>query len=97
MSLPERKQPKLDPYYQREPHPLPLTRAWMADYKRWAAEGCPTPEEEAARAAGAAPVGPPDLQELLARFGGYDKITPEAWAAYDKAMAVWQRRRRERL
>jgi hypothetical protein len=25
---------------------------------------------------------PPDLQELVARFGGYNKITPEAWAEY---------------
>jgi hypothetical protein len=38
---------------------------------------------------------PPDLQELVARFGGYDKITPEAWAEYDRAMAEWQLKRRE--
>jgi hypothetical protein len=28
---------------------------------------------------------PPDLQALVAEYGGYDKITPEAWAAYDAA------------
>lgn len=37
---------------------------------------------------------PPDLQELVARHGGYDKITPEAWAEYDRTMAEWQQRRR---
>jgi hypothetical protein len=31
----------------------------------------------------------PDLQELVARFGGYDKITEEAWAQHDAAMAAW--------
>jgi hypothetical protein len=38
----------------------------------------------------------PDLQELVARHAGYDKITPEAWAEYDRAMAEWQERRRGR-
>jgi hypothetical protein len=38
----------------------------------------------------------PDLQGLVARHGGYDKITPEAWAEYDRAMADWQERRRRR-
>jgi len=52
-----------------ESHPLPLTRKWDEDYKRWIAEGCPTPEEEAARKAGAAPTGPPDLQALIERAG----------------------------
>jgi hypothetical protein len=37
---------------------------------------------------------PPDLQELVARFGGYDT---EAWAEYDRAMAEWQIKRREAL
>jgi hypothetical protein len=36
----------------------------------------------------------PDLQQLVERFGGYDKITAEAWAAYDAAMAEWQLMRR---
>jgi hypothetical protein len=39
---------------------------------------------------------PPDLQELVAAAGGYDKITPGMWAAFDRAMADWQLRRRER-
>ena len=38
----------------------------------------------------------PDLQELVARHGGYVKIPPEAWAEYDRAMADWQQRRRSR-
>jgi hypothetical protein len=38
----------------------------------------------------------PDLQELVARFGGYSNITPEAWAAYDRALAEWEERRRIR-
>jgi hypothetical protein len=58
---------------------LPLTRKWIDDYKRWSREGCPTPEQEAARAT--APGEPetftqwpernpaPDLQELVERAG----------------------------
>jgi hypothetical protein len=76
MSSSEQKRPKVDPYYQGEPHPLPETRKWMADYRRWVAEGCPSREEEAARrAAGVEPGAPfqewlgknqpPDLQELV--------------------------------
>src|SRR5262249_60880807 len=38
----------------------------------------------------------PDLQALVERHGGYDKITPEAWAEYDRALAEWQERRRHR-
>jgi hypothetical protein len=37
---------------------------------------------------------PPHLQDLVARFGGYDKITPGAWVEYDRAMAEWHVRRR---
>jgi hypothetical protein len=33
---------------------------------------------------------PPDLQELVARYGGYNRITPEAWAKYDRAVAEWK-------
>jgi hypothetical protein len=41
------------------------------------------------------PVGkPPDLQELVARFGGYDKITAEGWEQHHRAYADWQERRR---
>jgi hypothetical protein len=35
---------------------------------------------------------PPDLQELVRRFGTYDQITPEAWAAFDAEMANWKAR-----
>jgi hypothetical protein len=41
---------------------------------------------------------PPDLQiELVAMAGGYDKITPAQWAAFDRAMADYQRTRREAM
>ena len=33
---------------------------------------------------------PPDLQKLVAAYGGYDKITPEAWARHDADMARWR-------
>jgi hypothetical protein len=62
------EQPKVDPYFEGEPHPLPLTRAWVKDYKRWLLDGCPTPEEEARRRAVASDQ-PPDLQELVDRAG----------------------------
>jgi len=68
MSSDERKRPKVDPYFEGEPHPLPLTRAWVKDYKRWLLDGCPTPEEEARRRA-APSDAPPDLQELVERAG----------------------------
>jgi hypothetical protein len=38
----------------------------------------------------------PDLQKLVGCHGGYDKITPEAWAEYDRAVADWHERRRTR-
>jgi hypothetical protein len=36
----------------------------------------------------------PDLQKLVERHGGYDKITPEAWRRFDADMTGWQRARR---
>jgi hypothetical protein len=36
----------------------------------------------------------PDLKELIARHGGYDKIALEAWAEWDRSNAEWQERRR---
>jgi hypothetical protein len=33
---------------------------------------------------------PPCLQELVARFGTYDRISVEAWAEHDAAIAKWQ-------
>jgi hypothetical protein len=38
----------------------------------------------------------PDLQQLVAKHGGYNRITPEAWAEHDRAMAQWQERRKLR-
>ena len=39
----------------------------------------------------------PDLQALVERHGGYDKITREAWfVEHDRAVAEWQERRRRR-
>jgi hypothetical protein len=40
---------------------------------------------------------PPDLQELVAKHGGYDKITAKGWAEFDRAMAEWQQWRREEI
>jgi hypothetical protein len=37
---------------------------------------------------------PPDLQELVTRFGGYDKVTAEAWAEHDRLMAEYHIMRR---
>ena len=34
----------------------------------------------------------PDLQALVAAHGGYHKITPEAWAAYDRELRQWRAR-----
>ena len=36
----------------------------------------------------------PSLQELVERFGGYGRITPQAWAEFDAAMAQWHIDRR---
>ena len=38
--------------------------------------------------------GVPDLQKLVAIFGPYDKITPEAWVQWDQANADYQEQRR---
>jgi hypothetical protein len=40
---------------------------------------------------------PPDLQELVAAVGGYDKITPEMRAAFDAAIDAYQQMRRNEL
>jgi hypothetical protein len=36
---------------------------------------------------------PPDLQDLIGRFGGYANIPPEAWVEHDRAMAAWKQAR----
>jgi hypothetical protein len=67
--------------------------------RRWSADACISNAESArARAAlGIEHVGAPDLQALVAEHGGYHRIPPEAWAAYDAAMAAWQAQRREKF
>jgi hypothetical protein len=40
-------------------------------------------------------ISPPDLQELVEAAGGYDKITRDMWAVFDRAMTDYQRERRE--
>jgi hypothetical protein len=37
---------------------------------------------------------PPSLQQLVLDHGTYDKITPEAWAKFDAAMAEWKAKMR---
>lgn len=32
----------------------------------------------------------PDLQSLVHAYGGYDKITPEAWEDWDRRVAAWR-------
>jgi len=83
---------------------LPLTRQFVAEYQRYGTDPKPEhtepePDEGPADdfAAWLAANPCPDLQKLIERAGGYDKITAEQWAEYDCAMADWQRRRRERL
>ena len=64
----------------RMPTPCDLaqTRAWVEDYKRWVA-GLPAVGDQAQ---------PPDLQALVAHAGGYERITAEQWAEYDRAMGL---------
>jgi hypothetical protein len=40
---------------------------------------------------------PPNLQDLVEEYFGYDFIDAEAWAEWDRLTAEWQARRRERL
>jgi hypothetical protein len=35
-------------------------------------------------------IEPPSLQRLVIDHGGYDRITPEAWAKFDAEMAAWK-------
>jgi hypothetical protein len=68
-------------------HPLPLTRQWVADYRRWGNQ--PKPEVEAA------PPGCPF--ELWLKFNSVpDLLGPQSWENYDRQIEDWQRRRRER-
>ncbi len=40
------------------------------------------------------PPKPLDLQALVAKHGGYDRIPPEAWAEWDRQNALFQAQRR---
>ena len=71
---------------QREPHPLPLIRAWVrtitgADtnisFEQWLQEN-----------------PPPDLQALIKRWGGYGSIPNEAWKEFDRRRARWEQERK---
>jgi hypothetical protein len=68
--------------------------------RQWSADACRS-EADANHARdallGAPDDVPPDLQALVAEHGGYDRISPEAWAHYDEAMKLWQAQRRERF
>jgi hypothetical protein len=33
---------------------------------------------------------PPDLQTLIKDHGGYDRIPPEAWEAFERDMEEWR-------
>jgi hypothetical protein len=37
----------------------------------------------------------PNLDALVAKHGGYDKIPPEAWKQYDREVEAWHLRRRD--
>lgn len=38
----------------------------------------------------------PDLHELIRAYGGYDKITPQAWTQFDEQATRWKARHRPR-
>ena len=40
---------------------------------------------------------PPNLQELVARYGRWDLIPEDAWAEWDRANAEYQEQRRKVL
>jgi hypothetical protein len=40
---------------------------------------------------------PPDLQELVAKHGGYHRITPEAWREFDQQRETWEAKRKARF
>jgi len=68
-----------------EPHPLPLTRQWVADYKKY----------------GSGPARAKGIRGLLfeewLKDNPYpDLLGPQDWANYDRQVTDWQRRRRER-
>jgi hypothetical protein len=40
---------------------------------------------------------PPSISDLIARFGRYASVPPEAWAKWDAEMEDWHQRRRDRF
>jgi hypothetical protein len=51
-------------------HPLPLTRRWIEDYRRWRSENAPKPP--------AKPLGsPPDLQKFIREHGDWRRLPPD--------------------
>ena len=40
---------------------------------------------------------PPDLHALVARWGSYKRIPPEALAEFNRQRDEWEKRQRERL
>jgi hypothetical protein len=77
------------PLGRSDPHPLPRTRQWVEDYRRHEADTKPVESEPTIPLNEA---GCPDLQALVRQYSGYDKITPELWAAWDRATAEARRR-----
>jgi hypothetical protein len=71
-------------------------RALWQRLDKLAAEGKlkPNPSPTAVPAPAEGRPKPPDLQELVTRFGGYAKITPEAWVEHDRLMAEYHVMRR---
>ena len=71
-------------------------------FVRWSVDGKPARDLDHALAVlngeasiGATPASPsgagrqPDLQEMVERAGGFDKITDAMWAEHDRAVAAW--------
>lgn len=65
--------------------------------RQWSADACISETESVRAQADLVPDDmPPDLQMLIAEHGGYQNITPEAWAQFDRMMKTWQTKRREK-
>jgi hypothetical protein len=39
----------------------------------------------------------PSLAELVERYGGYSRVPPEAWAAFDRRMQRWREEYKQRI
>jgi hypothetical protein len=79
---------------ESSPPALPRTQRWLEDCRRHeAVEAKQSPHATIPHNE----FGQPNLQALVRQCGGYDKITPELWAASDRATAEWQASRRVQL